>query len=155
MKSGVDVDIVRILIFQRKYREALTAIQSLPGGEDRDQALALIHHAFDQDTAADAAIRRLTAAGGPGSAVRLAEIYANREDFDEAFKWINTAYDRLRPDVWLYAEWIWVYQLHFSPFLNSLRADPRWQPLSVRGAPPGSEFVLDELPEQFAVKAHG
>jgi hypothetical protein len=67
---------------------------------------------------ADETLRALIAAFGTTKPLRVAEVYAYRGDRDEAFKWLE-AVSRLplerRPD-----------EGRFSPFLEPLHTDPRW-----------------------------
>jgi len=148
--DAADVELARILILEQRYPEALQRVQSWPGGADRDHGLALIYDAQRRRADADAAVRRLREGKGPGSAVRLAEVYATRGNIDEAVRWVATAYERLGDNPWLSAEWQWVYPLRFSPFLKALHADPRWAELRMRGLPPGTQAELTALPEQLA-----
>ena len=53
------------------------------------------------EAALRAAEARLRASGDIASAIRLAEINAHRGDRDEAFRWLNLAFDRMGPRPWL------------------------------------------------------
>jgi len=147
---AVDVELTRILILERRYEEALQHVQGWPDSADRDQGLALIYDALGHRPEADDAIRALANGIGPGYAVRLAEVQAQRNNADEAFKWMTTAYEQLGDNPWLSTEWQWVLPLRFSPFLKPLYKDPRWAEMRVRGLPPGSQEALADLPEQLS-----
>jgi hypothetical protein len=102
---------------------------------DRDFVLAVAGEALGRRDVARAAESRLLAGTGPANAVRLAELYAHRGQVDEAFRWINLAYDRLGANPWLSGNWQWVYPLRLSPFLEPLHDDPRWAATRQRGTP--------------------
>ena len=83
----------------------------------------------------------------PGSAVRLAEVYAHRGDLDASFRWMSRAYERLGRNAWLTPAWRWLLPLRFSPFLRPLHADSRWQDMRTRGLPPGADAAVAALPD--------
>ena len=148
-QAPVDVELTRILLVQKRYAEALEHLVEWPPGLDQDTGLAIVHRAIGNGAEADAAIARLAAGTGPGSAVRLSEVYAQSGDPDEAFRWMARAYERLGHNAWLSPQWHWLYPLRFSPLLTPLHEDPRWAHIRMRGMPPGAEAVLAVLPKQF------
>ena len=134
---GLDVKIepVRILVLQRRYDEAQSAIAQLPEGKFRDHALALLYQAPGRLADADAALMQL--ASQPGDtmdSIRLAEVYAFRGMNDEAFASLQRergalehAKDLVRARIWhLQAE------MRVSPFLKPLHPDPRWEALMAK-----------------------
>ncbi len=58
--------------------------------------------------------------------MRLAEVYAYRGEFDESFKWLQTAAAQTRREMQYSPDRNWLVELRFSPFLRRLHADPRW-----------------------------
>ena len=124
-KPDIDVDLGQILVLQRRFAEARELIEHWPEGDNRNQGLAIVEHALGRKAAAEAALHELTRGADPGDAVRVAEVYAQRGNIDEAFRWMETARARFGPDARLTPEWRWAWQLRFSPFLRPLHADPR------------------------------
>jgi tetratricopeptide (TPR) repeat protein len=131
----VAVDLARIDLFAGRYREAMVEAELWPSGPDRDFVLAVAGDGLRKHEVAREAEARLLAGTAPAQAVRLAELYAHRNDANQAFRWMNVAYDRLGRDPWLTDQWEWVYHLSLSPFLKPLRADARWAPTAKRGEP--------------------
>jgi hypothetical protein len=133
---GTATDLATIDLLSGRNEAALQAASSWPPGTDRDFVLAMASHALRQDDSARAAEARLVARTDTASAIRLAEIHAHRGNRDEAFRWLNLAFDRMGPRPWLTDQWP---ALDYSPFLVSLRSDARWEPTVLRSLPPGSK----------------
>jgi tetratricopeptide (TPR) repeat protein len=134
----VDVDLARIDLLAGRHPQALAQAEKWRDGPDRDFVLALAADAPGRRSSAEA---RLLAGTDPVHAVRLAELYAHREKRDQAFRWMDVAYDRLGPSPWLTDQWQWMYHLRFSPFLRPLHGDARWLSTlqrAVRAAKPQS-----------------
>jgi TolB-like protein/DNA-binding winged helix-turn-helix (wHTH) protein/thioredoxin-like negative regulator of GroEL len=125
-KPDIDIDLGQILILQHRFAEARELIGQWPEGDNRTQGLAMVEHALGRSAAAEVALQKLTEGTHAGVAVRLAEIYAQRGDVEEAFRWMETARVRLGPDAWLSPEWRWCWQLRMSAFLRPLHGDSRW-----------------------------
>jgi len=131
---NVDIEIVRILVLQRRYDEAQSAITQFPEGRYRDHGLALLYQAPGRLADADAALKRLAAQPGDTmDSIRLAEVYAFRGMSDEAFASLQRergvleqAKDLARPQIRHFQ-----VELRVSPFLKPLHADPRWEALMV------------------------
>jgi TolB-like protein/Tfp pilus assembly protein PilF len=132
----VAIDLAQIDLLSGRYPEAMAEAEKWSDGPDRDFVLAMAGDALGRNDVARAAESRLLAGTDPADAVRLAELYAHRKQGDEAFRWMNVAYDRLGPNPWLSDEWQWVYQLRLSPFLKPLHAEERWPATKQRGAAP-------------------
>lgn len=130
---GVQLAIARILILQKRFDEAASAIALLPPGEARDHALALLSHAMGRRSEADAALKRLAAESGQSPDIRLAEVYAFRGMKDEAFQALDGLRDAVERNEPAMASQIWTWQLEMrvSPFLKPLHDDPRWTALMV------------------------
>jgi serine/threonine-protein kinase len=128
--------IAQILIIQQRFAEALSAIDKVPEGSPRLECLALVHHAMGNVSAADAALASLiTLAEASDSDLLLklsiADVYAFRGDREAAFKWLASAKQQAQQDRDGAVRWRLKEGLQLSPFLRSLRADPRWQPVHV------------------------
>ena len=130
---GLDLQIARIQILQKRFGEASTTIAQLPEGEGRDQGLALLSHALGHKDEADAATKRLAERPRDAPNIRLAEVYAFRGMTEEAFqtlKSVKEAVDRDEPSV-ASELWSWQLEMRVSPFLKPLHDDPRWKAMMV------------------------
>jgi serine/threonine-protein kinase len=70
-----------------------------------------------QHSAADASLRDAQTKYGGTRAYSIAESYAQRDEKDEAFKWLDRAYEDGEARVTL---------IRGDPFLRGLRGDPRF-----------------------------
>jgi adenylate cyclase len=125
--------IAKILIIQRRFAEALTAIDKVPEGRPRLDCLALVYHAMGNVSAADAALAGLITLAEKSDSdmtlkLSIAEVYAFRGDRDAAFKWLASAKQQAQ-DRDATVRWMLKEGLQLSPFFSSLRADPRWEPV--------------------------
>lgn len=128
----VDIEIVRILVLQRRYDEAQSAVARFPEGKIRDHGLALLYQAPGRLAQADVALKRLAAQSGDMmDSIRLADVYAFRGMSDQAFASLQREKDALERNKDLGLAWIWYFQheTRVSPFLQPLHADPRWTAL--------------------------
>jgi TolB-like protein/DNA-binding winged helix-turn-helix (wHTH) protein/Tfp pilus assembly protein PilF len=128
----IAVDLARMDLLEGRNEAALQAAASWPQGPDRDFVQAMAGRALRQEEAARAAEARLRQGSDPRNAVRLAEVLAHRGESDEAFRWLNLAFDRMGPRPWLANQWM---ALDYSPFLLGLRNDSRWNPTVQRAIP--------------------
>ena len=127
-------NIADVLILQRRTDEALKVIHQLPAGRHRDVRLALAYFARGDVVEGDAMLAHLLASGeAPGLdsevPLNIAEVYAVKNDPDQAFKWLDFARRRLESkDVPIAGKEL-KWNLQMSPFLRALHADPRWNEL--------------------------
>jgi TolB-like protein/lipoprotein NlpI len=109
-----------ILVGRGDLQQALNEAQAeaVPGA--KDQGLSVVYHALGRHTESDAALMRLTRefSGWP-TGVALAHAY--RKEPGLAFEWLEKAYSERDADLLL-----WV---RGHPFLEPLRADPRYKAL--------------------------
>lgn len=117
-----------ILIAQRRFDEALAAVRKWRGGQEQDAALAMIYGALGRQPEADAALRNLAARPGAETARRVAEVHAWRGDTEESFRWLAKGRKLWRTEARSERS-DWIHMARLSPFLMSLRDDPRWEPL--------------------------
>ncbi len=131
-----DLAIARILILQKQFDEAKSLITRLPEVEDRDHGLALLYHAQGPRERADVTLGRLVAASTKKVDIRLAEVFAFRGMFDEAFRTLEPLLEAIEQNEASAASqvWSWQVELRVSPFLKPLHGDPRWQALLVEPA---------------------
>ncbi len=127
--SEVECEIARILILLGRYDESQSVVAQMTPGKDRDYVLALQYEAPGRQAEADAALKRLTSeARDTRDTVRLADIYASRGMFDEAFALLQSTREALDQAMPRRAGLQWDFQqdIRVSPFLKTLHADPRW-----------------------------
>lgn len=112
-----------IFTAQGHFEEALDIVRRWPAGENQDRGLALVYHGLGRSSDANAALGKLTARADAGAAFAAAEVYGYRKEPDEAFKWLVTCLQRANH----YARDRHATEARLSPFLVTLRDDPRWE----------------------------
>jgi DNA-binding winged helix-turn-helix (wHTH) protein/Tfp pilus assembly protein PilF len=108
--------LAQLLILQGRFDEALELTDKLPDEGDRLLIRTIAFHGLGRDAESDAALQGLIALAPTGDPVRIAEAYAYRGNSDGAFRWMPTSAadcDQSR--------------VRYSPLLQALRSDPRWQ----------------------------
>jgi TolB-like protein len=108
----------RILLAEGKREAALDEMQREAPESGRDAGLAIIYHAIGRKGDSDAALARLTRDRAGDAAYEIAEAHAFRREIDEAFEWLNHAYQQ--KDVELYA-------IKGEPLLKALEPDTRYK----------------------------
>jgi len=124
--EGIDLEAGQLLFLRAHYDEAQGAFEGLPDGPDREQGLALVHHALGRADEADAMVGRLLVRNDRERALRLAEIHAQRGEPDEAFKWLDIARAVEVAAAPTPADAIVAFGIVESFLLKPLRDDPRW-----------------------------
>jgi eukaryotic-like serine/threonine-protein kinase len=108
-------------VLEGRPQDALAVARQFKRWSSREQwglmAAALAHHSLGHPTESRRALEDLERHYGHMMAFQLAEVCAWRGDRDGAFRWLDLAAERLDGGV---------YMTKFSPFLRSLRADPRY-----------------------------
>jgi len=127
------------LILQNQFELALTQIEQWPEDENRDQGLAMAYSALGFEAEADAAIQRLVELPHASAATRLAKVYAQRGEFDESFRWLRTARERVGTERQSKQKQAWLADLKSCPFFRPLYSDPSWDDLLINLA---NEFQL-------------
>jgi TolB-like protein/Tfp pilus assembly protein PilF len=108
----------RILVSQGRLQEALLTVQAEPTLERRLIGLAIVNHALGRDEEADEALSQLLKFDSSSTfAYQIAEVYAYWGDADQAFYWLNRAYELRDPGL---------TYLRGSPYLDRLRDDSRY-----------------------------
>ena len=108
------------MLAQKHPQEALAEAQKEPADWASLQVEALAYHDLGNRKASDAALKELISKYGGDSAVQIAEVYAYRGETNKALDWLYRAYEQ--HDAGLVAA-------EFSPFLKSLRGNPRFTEL--------------------------
>ena len=76
---------------------------------------AIAYYDLGQDAMSDAAIEELISDGD--SEMRVALVYAHREDSDKAFEWLDRAYSERDVEM---------VEIRMYRYFDGLRNDPRW-----------------------------
>ena len=107
----------RTYIVQGRTRDALPEIALVPHELVRLFLHAIAYHALGREKEADAALRELIAKYSKRGAYQVAQVYAFRNQSDEAFVWLDRAYV-LRDGG--------LNETKVDPLLKSLHNDPRF-----------------------------
>ena len=106
-----------VLADEGRVDEAIAQIGREPDEVWRLWATGIICHRSGQKARSDDAIHQLVTAHTDGNAFQIAEVYAVRGETDQAFKWLETAYQQRDPGV---------THAYADPQLRSLHSDSRW-----------------------------
>ena len=109
-----------IYVIQGRPQDALPEIERVGYDQERTFLYALAYHALRRKKESDAALRRLIAKYQAIDAYEIAQVYAFRNQSDEAFEWLDRAYAK-RDDGLIYTK--------VDPLLKSLHSDPRFAAL--------------------------
>jgi eukaryotic-like serine/threonine-protein kinase len=84
----------QILLAQGRPQEALVEMQREPNDWLKLPGEAMAYHSLGHQQASDAALKKLIAGNGSGSAYQVAEAYAYRGEADKALEWLERAYQQ-------------------------------------------------------------
>ena len=112
-------------VLQGRHEEALAQARLESHDVFHSMALAIVHHAMGDSAAAASALQTLMAGFGWTAAYQIAEVYAYRNEIDNAFEWLDKAYVQRDPGMAFAVS---------STLLRRLHSDARWQPLLRRMA---------------------
>ncbi len=115
---GAHMRLGQILLLQERPEEALDMIMNDSDAWWRDYALTLALYSLGRDAEADQALADFIAEH-PDGPFQTAEIYAWRGETDQAFEWLERAYDERDSGL---------HESLNNPFLAKLMDDERWQP---------------------------
>jgi tetratricopeptide (TPR) repeat protein len=101
---------------------ALAAIEKEPGEAYRQHGLALIFEAKGERERSTEALEKLIAEGSQWT-WEITEVHAYRGELDEAFEWIDRAIERHDRGL---------RHVTYSPYLDDMREDPRFDDVLVR-----------------------
>jgi TolB-like protein/DNA-binding winged helix-turn-helix (wHTH) protein len=117
-KASPRIILAEIYVMQGKSQAALAEIEQLrPGSPFRLQESAIAYHALGREKESDAALQELITKHQTIAAFQIAEVYAFRNQRDEAFAWLDRAYAQRDGGVSL---------MKVEPLLKNLRNDPRY-----------------------------
>src|SRR5882762_6179217 len=106
-----------IYVMQGRPQDALPEIELVRQPFLRAFLYAIAYHALDREKESDTALRELVAKYHEGGGYQIAQVYAFRNQSDEAFEWLDRAY--AQRDSGLIGTKV-------DPLLKSLRKDPRY-----------------------------
>lgn len=109
-----------VLVAQGDAPAALVTIEQVTDEGWRLAGMAVVQHALGDDDASDAALQELTERFAADMDYQVAEAYAFRGEIDDAFDWLEQAYDNRDGGL---------IDLLLDPLLTDLHDDPRWEPL--------------------------
>lgn len=114
-----------ILVLNGHHQAALDLAKGWPDGPDKSQVFALAQFGLGNLTEADEALEALIMQVRDTEPLRIAEVYAYRRGFDQAFSWLHAGKksasgSEITPPGLLQT-------IKYSPFIAPLRTDPRWQ----------------------------
>lgn len=106
-----------VLMDQGRFDEALEQAASEPYEMWRFWAQAIVYNSVGRQAESDRSLWALTEQHALGNAYQIAEVHAVRGSADEAFEWLETAFDERDSGL--------THAL-VNPRFRSLRRDPRW-----------------------------
>jgi TolB-like protein/DNA-binding winged helix-turn-helix (wHTH) protein/TPR repeat protein len=109
----------QIYVLQGRPQDALHEIERVSYDSFREFLYAIAYHALGREKESDAALSELIAKH-PSDSFHIAEIYAFRNQSDEAFEWLNRAYGQRHAGL---------IGTKVEPWLKSLHNDPRFAAL--------------------------
>jgi TolB-like protein/DNA-binding winged helix-turn-helix (wHTH) protein len=113
------IQLTKIYVMQGRPQDALPEIGRVRDEPQRAFLYAIAYYALDRKQESDAALSELITKY-QRSTYRIAEVYAFRNQFDEAFEWLDRAYGQRDAGLIL---------TKVDPLLKSLRHDPRYAAL--------------------------
>lgn len=106
-----------ILLQKKQPQEALIEMQQESSTLWRLEGLALTYHALGQEAESDSALAQLISEYQSEAAYEIAGIYAYRGETDQAFTWLERAYEQRDSGLTL---------MKVDPGISNLRGDPRY-----------------------------
>jgi TolB-like protein/DNA-binding winged helix-turn-helix (wHTH) protein len=113
------IQLTKIYVMQGRPQDALPEIERVRDEPQRAFLYAIAYYALDRKKESDAALSELITKYQRNT-YRIAEVYAFRNQFDEAFEWLDRAYGQRDAGLIL---------TKVDPLLKSLRHDPRYAAL--------------------------
>lgn len=117
----------QVALAQSRFQEALEWAARIPDEPERQQALAMAYHGLGRHAEADAALKTLVDSYGEKDPLRIAEVYAFRDEPDRAFEWLEAGTVADGEPPWARSGRQELWWMPRSPFLASLHADRRWR----------------------------
>jgi tetratricopeptide (TPR) repeat protein len=107
------------ILLERDDRDgALHEMQQETMDDGRQQGLALVYFALGKKAEADAALASMLKDQADGNALSIAEVYAFRDQSDEAMHWLERAYAQKDP---------YLYKIKGDLLFKNRAGDPRYK----------------------------
>ena len=106
---------------------ALESMRREKAGVYRLTGLAVVNHALGRSAESEAALQKLMVERGDDAAYQVAEVHAFRGELDEAFKWLERAYELDDPGMMF---------IKVDVRQAGVRQDPRYPALLKKAKPP-------------------
>jgi tetratricopeptide (TPR) repeat protein len=110
------IQLSKIYIMQGRPQDALSEIELIDYALERAYLYPIAYDALGRKKESDTALRKLIA-NYPESAYAIAQVYAFRNQSDEAFEWLDRAYAQRNSGL---------ISTKVNPLLKSLHKDPRF-----------------------------
>ena len=107
----------QIYVMQGRPQDALPEIELVRHPFERASLYAIAYYALGREKESDAALSELITKYHEGGAYQIAEVYAFRNQSDEAFEWLDRAYAQRDSGL---------IETKVDPLLKSLHGDPRF-----------------------------
>lgn len=126
IKKGLELDpnnsdalfqLFMIYLMQGRPQDALRQIELINFDAPRIPLYAIAYHALDMQKDSDAMLTKLIEKYHADAAYQIAKVYAFRNQSEEAFQWLDRAYDQ-RDGGLIFAK--------VDPLLKNLHGDPRY-----------------------------
>jgi tetratricopeptide (TPR) repeat protein len=114
------IDLSLIYLLQGRPQDALPEIEHVHYATYRAYLYALTYYALGRKKESDAALSELMIKYNASNASEIAQVYAFRNQTDEAFEWLDRAYAQRDPSL---------MSTKIEPLLKSLHNDPRFAAL--------------------------
>jgi TolB-like protein len=114
--NGAHCDLGEVLLAKKATAAALAVMSAEPNSDTRITCMTDVLWALGRRAESDALLEQVKAKFADTQATSIAESYALRNDSDEAFKWLNRAYENREP---------YVSVVRADPAFQNLRGDPR------------------------------
>ena len=105
---------------QGRPKDALPEIERVRYEPSRAFLYAITYHALGREEESEAALSELIEKYHTSMACQIAQVYAFRNQTDEAFEWLDRAYAQRDPSM---------MATRVEPLLKSLHSDPRYTAL--------------------------
>jgi TolB-like protein/tetratricopeptide (TPR) repeat protein len=115
--AGIRFALGRILLTRGKLEEALAVMQAFTSEFRRTEGLIYTYYALGRQADSDAALAWLTREHASDHAFWIAQAHAFRGEIDDAFRWLDRAYEQKDAQL---------YRMKGDPMLKRLAADPRY-----------------------------
>jgi TolB-like protein/DNA-binding winged helix-turn-helix (wHTH) protein/lipoprotein NlpI len=112
-----NISLSRTYIIQERAQDALSEIELVRYDDARATLYPLAYYALGRKKEADAALSELISKYHASTAYQIAEVYAFRNQSDEAFEWLDRAYVQRDDDLVI---------TKVDPLLKNLHSDPRY-----------------------------